>query len=62
MITKQMTGMSFTEKESFMSYDWRGLSTDEKPTENVAINDLFLEVDTGKGYYFNGSDWSEIGG
>lgn len=30
---------------------YQGLSTDEKPTENVPINSLFLELDTGDFYY-----------
>ena len=40
---------------------YEGLSTDTKPTENVGINALFLELDTGKFYYFDGSDWVEVG-
>ena len=28
-----------------------GLSTDDKPTEDVAVNSLFLELDTGDFYY-----------
>ena len=42
-----------------MSY--QGLSTDTKPTEDVAINSLFLELDTGDFYYFDGSDWNKVG-
>jgi len=42
-----------------MAYE--GLSTDSKPTENVAVNSLFLELDTGKFYYFNGTAWAEVG-
>lgn len=41
--------------------DYRGLSTDEKPTE-CAVNSLFLEVDTGDFYYFNGESWEKVGG
>lgn len=37
-----------------------GLSTDEKPT-NVGENMLFLELDTGNFYYFDGTAWLEIG-
>ena len=37
-----------------------GLSTDEKPT-GVSENMLFLELDTGKFYYFNGTKWVEVG-
>jgi len=38
------------------------LSTDEKPTENVPLNALLLELDTGDFYYFDGSDWAKVGG
>lgn len=37
-----------------------GLSTDNKPT-NVAENSMFLELDTGDFYYFDGSDWQKVG-
>ena len=40
--------------------EFLGLSTDEKPT-NCGINSLFLELDTGKVYYFDGTTWKEIG-
>ena len=35
------------------------MSTDEKPT-NCAVNSLFLELDTGDFYYFNGI-WKKVG-
>ena len=38
-----------------------GYSTDTKPT-NVDLNDLFIELDTGSAYAWNGSVWVEIGG
>ena len=38
-----------------------GKSTDEKPT-NVEINTLFLELDTGDFYYFDGTNWLKVGG
>lgn len=38
-----------------------GYSTDTKPT-NVDLNDLFIELDTGSAYAWNGSAWVEIGG
>lgn len=41
--------------------EYKGLSTDTKP-ENVPVNSLFLELDTGDVYYWDGSDWSEVGG
>lgn len=40
----------------------KGLSTDTKPTENVAVNSLFWELDTGDFYYFNGETWAKVGG
>lgn len=43
-----------------MSY--QGLSTDTKPTEDVAVNSLFLELDTCDFYYFDGSDWVKVDG
>lgn len=42
-------------------YEYKGLSTDLKPTE-CAVNSLFLELDTGDFYYFNGDTWLLIGG
>jgi hypothetical protein len=42
--------------------DYRGTSADTKPTEGVAINSLYLELDTNTFYYFNGEDWSVLGG
>lgn len=43
------------------SFDWKALSTDEKP-ESAHINDFLLELDTGKGFYFDGAEWQPIGG
>lgn len=39
-----------------------GLSTDNKPTTNVEVNSMFLELDTGNFYYFDGTEWNTIGG
>lgn len=41
--------------------DLRGNSTDEKPT-NVEINTVFVELDTGDAYYYNGIVWVKVGG
>jgi hypothetical protein len=38
-----------------------GYSTDTKPTD-VELNDLFIELDTGDAYAWNGLAWVEIGG
>ena len=43
-------------------YEFKGLSTDEKPTLNVGVNSLFFECDTGDFYYFDGEEWSKVGG
>ena len=47
--------------ELFGNYEFMGLSTDDKPTEDVNVNSLFLELDTGDFYYFDGSDWNKVG-
>lgn len=42
--------------------DYRGKSTDTKPTD-ADINALFLEVDTQDFYYFDtDNDWHKVGG
>lgn len=41
--------------------EYKGLSTDTKPTD-CGVNSLFLELDTGDFYYFDGSDWQKVGG
>lgn len=38
------------------SYEYKGLSTDTKPT-NCAVNSLLLELDTGAFFYFDGTGW-----
>ena len=40
----------------------RGLSTDEKPTENIDNGSSFIEIDTGKIYMFDleNEEWKEI--
>lgn len=40
--------------------DLLGLSTDTKP-DDALVNSLFLELDTGDFYYFNGEDWTKVG-
>ena len=48
-----------------LSYDFKGLSTDSKPTEwngkDIEVNSMFLELDTGDFYYFNGTSWAKVG-
>ena len=40
---------------------YQGKSTDTKPTKEVPLNSMFLELDTGKFYYFDGYEWYENG-
>jgi len=42
--------------------DYMGLSTDEKPTNEIPVNTLFLELDTGDFYYYDGTEWAKVGG
>lgn len=42
--------------------DYMGKSTDTKPTEDIPVNTLFLELDTGDFYYFDGTAWEKVGG
>lgn len=41
---------------------YEGLSSDTKPTENVPMNSLFLELDTYTFFFWDGTAWKEIGG
>lgn len=41
--------------------EYKGLSTDDKPTD-CAVNSMFLELDTGDMYYFDGEEWAKVGG
>jgi hypothetical protein len=43
------------------SAGYTGMSTDDKP-DNAEINELFLELDTGDFYYFDGASWAKVGG
>lgn len=42
--------------------EFRGLSTDTKPTENVGNGSVFFEMNTSKKYMFNeeNSTWIEV--
>lgn len=48
------------EREVISEMEYRGLSTDTKPT-TARENSLFLELDTGKFYYFSNGVWTEVG-
>lgn len=63
MIIKRRIGTGYTESGIVVdSCDWYGLSDDDKPTEDVATNDVFLELDTGNFKYFDGTEWQQVGG
>ena len=44
------------------TYEFRGLSTDDKPVENVGNGSVFIEIDTGKVFIFDEQNklWKEI--
>jgi len=62
MITISNMKRHTADSENKADYDFKGLSTDTKPTENIAVNSLFLELDTGDFYYFTGETWAKVGG
>jgi hypothetical protein len=39
------------------SAEFRGLSTDTKPTQGLNEGDVFLEMDTGEVYFWDGNNW-----
>lgn len=45
------------------TYQFVGLSTDTKPSENLANGSQFIEMDTGKVYFYSedDGDWLEFG-
>ena len=58
----RMTGSGNRDVVQYMEF--AGLSTDTKPTEEVATGSVFLEVDTSKVYFYDESTstWLEAGG
>lgn len=44
------------------SYHYMGLSTDTKPSTNVAVNARFTETDTNKEYRYDGAGWVLLDG
>jgi hypothetical protein len=57
-----ITNLGFPNGENGDLMQFAGLSTDTKPTEGIAENSLFLELDTGDIYYFTGATWAKVGG
>lgn len=59
MITLVKQGNS----DNSIANEYRGLSTDNKPTKDVPNGSVFLEMNTGKVYFYNeaGQAWIEWG-
>ena len=53
--------VTMNDQRQGVTHEFMGLSTDDKPTE-VGVNSLFLELDTGDFYYFDGEEWQKVGG
>lgn len=55
-------GLAMTEEGNLVDKEYRGLSTDSKPTENITNGSVFIEIDTGKLYMFDaeGTQWKEL--
>ena len=53
--------ITYNDNRATDSYDYRGTSQDDKPL-TAKVNDIFLELDTGNFYYFDGEEWQAIGG
>ena len=59
MVTIAKSGIAYDSKSGKNSdvTAFRGLSTDQKPSD-VAENATFMEMDTGKIFYFSGGTWN----
>lgn len=56
-----VNGISIVDGQAKPEIEYKGLSTDSKPTD-CGINSMFLELDTGDFYYFTGATWAKVGG
>lgn len=54
-------GVTVVNGQTRQEVEYKGLSTDTKPTD-CGINSLYFELDTGDFYYFTGADWAKVGG
>ena len=62
MITTMKKSAPLSASGMLMYYEFTGLSTDTKPTdETIADNSFFIETDTGDIYYKSGNAWVEFG-
>lgn len=53
-------GLEIHPAEITVAKDYRGISTDTKPV-SAPLYSLYLELDTNKFYYYDGSAWQEVG-
>lgn len=53
------TGLQINPTPSSIGNQYAGVSTDEKPA-NAPTYSVYLELDTGKFYYYDGTEWKEI--
>ena len=55
-------GLALTTDGTLVEVEYRGLSTDEKPTENITNGTVFIEIDTGKVYMYDleNEEWKEF--
>lgn len=52
-------GLRINPTPSSIGNQYAGVSTDDKPT-GVPTYSIYLELDTGKFYYYDGAEWNEI--
>lgn len=56
--------VKFSDRKHPNDMELKGLSTDIKPTEidgnAIAVNSIFLELDTKDFYYFDGEEWQKV--
>ena len=61
----KLMSKSNVDGDNVCHYEFSGLSTDTKPTTYegrvIEENSLFLELNTGDFYYFDGEDWQKVG-
>ena len=53
------TGLQINPTPSSIGNQYAGVSTDEKPA-NAPTYSVYLELDTGKFYYYDGTEWKEV--
>ena len=61
MISMSREGINIKDKDNAI-VEVRGLSTDEKPTTNITNGSVYIEIDTGKVYFYDADNkqWNEV--